>query len=77
MLIDKKQYYIYRYGGPGTQEVSQRWTFDWDHYLASNKDFIVAMMDVRGSGFAGNTFKHAVYKDLGRLETLDTLNVLG
>ena len=65
-----------RYGGPGTQEVSQRWSFEWDHYLTSNKDFIVATMDVRGTGFSGDTFKHAVHRDLGKLETLDTLNVL-
>ena len=65
------------YGGPGTQEVSQRWSFDWDHYLASSKDFIVATMDVRGSGFSGNEFRHAVYNKLGTLETEDTLNILG
>lgn len=64
------------YGGPGTQEVSQRWSFDWDHYLAGNRDFIVATVDVRGTGFSGDSFKQAVYKDLGRLETFDTLTVL-
>ena len=72
-------YYLsfFSYGGPGTQEVSQRWSFDWDHYLASSKDFIVATMDVRGSGFSGNEFRHAVYNKLGTLETEDTLNILG
>ena len=64
------------YGGPGTQEVSQRWSFDWDHYLAGHRDFIVATADVRGTGFSGDSFKQAVYQDLGRIETHDTLKVL-
>ena len=56
--------------------MSQRWSFDWDHYLAGNKDFIVATMDVRGSGFSGISFKQAVYKKLGTVETQDSLKVL-
>lgn len=56
--------------------MTQRWSFDWDHYLAGNRDFIVATMDVRGSGYNGNTFKHSVYKELGTIETQDTLHVL-
>ena len=56
--------------------MSQRWRFDWDHYLAGHKDFIVATMDVRGTGFAGTSFKQAVFKELGTIETKDTLKVL-
>ena len=74
---DKKEYlFIYRYGGPGHQKVSQRWSFDWDHYLAGNRDFLVATLDVRGSGYSGDSFKHAVYKELGTYETQDTLKVI-
>ena len=40
-----------RYGGPGTQTVDQRWGVGWDTYLASKRNFIVAQLDVRGSGF--------------------------
>ena len=40
-----------RYGGPGTQTVDHRWTVGWDTYLASKRDFVVANIDVRGSGF--------------------------
>jgi len=64
------------YGGPGHQKVSQRWSFDWDHYLAGNRDFLVATLDVRGSGYSGDSFKHAVYKELGTYETQDTLKVI-
>merc|ERR1719273_2942069 len=33
-------------------------------------------MDVRGSGFSGVSFKQAVYKKLGTVETQDSLKVL-
>ena len=64
------------YGGPGSQDVSSRWTLEWDHYLASHSDFIVAHMDVRGSGFAGDDFKHSLYHSLGTVEVTDSLHVL-
>ena len=67
---------FHRYGGPGHQKVSQRWSFDWDHYLAGNRDFLVATLDVRGSGYSGDSFKHAVYKELGTYETQDTPKVI-
>ena len=65
-----------RYGGPGSQDVSNRWGVEWDHYLASARDFVVAHMDVRGTGFAGNSFKQAVYRRLGSVEVDDTLHVI-
>jgi dipeptidyl aminopeptidase/acylaminoacyl peptidase len=49
-----------RYGGPGTQTVDHRWGIGWNTYLASKRDFVVANIDVRGSGFQvrlmGDTF---------------------
>ena len=33
-------------------------------------------LDVRGSGYSGDSFKHAVYKELGTYETQDTLKVI-
>ncbi len=69
-------FFPYSYGGPGSQDVSSRWSLDWDHYLASARDFVVAHMDVRGSGFAGDDFKHAVFRRLGSVEVKDSLRVL-
>ena len=43
--------YVSRYGGPGSQTVDERWSVGWHTYLASNRDFIVANIDVRGSGY--------------------------
>ena len=44
--------------------------------MAGNRDFLVATLDVRGSGYSGDSFKHAVYKELGTYETQDTLKVI-
>ena len=65
----------FRYGGPGTQEVSSKWSLEWNHFLSSNRDFIIVNMDVRGSGFSGDSFKHAVYKELGTVQAQDVIYV--
>lgn len=36
---------------PGSQLVSEKFQVDWAWYLASTKNFIVAQIDGRGSGF--------------------------
>jgi len=64
------------YGGPGTQTVSSKWSVGWDTYLASQRNFIVASVDVRGSGFQGDDFKHAIFRKLGSYEVTDTLHVI-
>jgi len=64
------------YGGPGTQAVSEQWGIGWDTYLASQRNFIVASIDVRGSGFQGDEFKHTVFRQLGSVEVRDTLHVI-
>ncbi|KAF4532688.1 hypothetical protein B566_EDAN002924 [Ephemera danica] len=63
------------YGGPGTQLVSERWKLDWSTYLASNRDFIVAEIDGRGSGGQGQKLLHEVYYRLGSVEVKDQLEV--
>ena len=68
-------YQNFRYGGPGTQEVSSKWSLEWNHFLSSNRDFIIVNMDVRGSGFAGDAFKHTVYKEIGTIQAQDVLYV--
>ncbi len=56
--------------------MSSRWSVEWDDYLASARDFVVAHMDVRGSGFSGHDFKHAVHRQLGTVEVVDSLHVI-
>lgn len=42
-------------------------------YLASNRSFIVAAIDVRGSGVMGVEAMHAINNALGTVEVTDTL----
>lgn len=42
---------------PGSQLVSEEFKVDWNHYLASQKSFIVAQIDGRGSGYQVNVFE--------------------
>jgi len=72
-----KQYPVlmYVYGGPGSQNVMNDWggTRDiWHHYL-SQKGYIVACIDNRGTGGRGKKFKDEVYARLGELETQDQI----
>lgn len=59
-----------QYSGPGSQEVLNRWTMNWDYYFAS-KGYIVITVDGRGTGGRGRDFKTIVYRSLGHYETID------
>ncbi len=59
-----------QYSGPGSQQVLDRWTLDWEDYYAS-RGYIVFCVDGRGTGGRGEAFRTAVYRRLGQLETDD------
>ncbi|KAK0157917.1 hypothetical protein PV328_011602 [Microctonus aethiopoides] len=63
------------YGGPGTQLVTDMFKIDWNTYLASRKNIIVAQIDGRGSGGQGYKMLHEVYYRLGTVEVADQLEV--
>lgn len=63
------------YGGPGSQLVTERWRIDWNTYLTSQKDFIIAQIDGRGSGGQGHQLLHKIYYKLGSVEVADQLEV--
>ena len=67
---------LFSYAGPGTQTVNKKWAVTWDTFLASQRNFVTANIDVRGTGFQGDSFKHSVYEELGRREAEDTLEVI-
>lgn len=67
---------LYQYSGPGSQEVHNSFGNGcmggllWEQRLAQ-LGYIVACVDGRGTGGRGADFKHATYKQLGRLESHD------
>lgn len=62
------------YGGPGSQTVSYQFQLDWHMFLASKLQFIVVMVDGRGTGYRGRQYRTAVRKHLGDLEVIDQVN---
>jgi len=63
---------MYQYSGPGSQEVLNRWTVDWETYFAM-KGYVVMCVDGRGTGARGKAFREIVYRNLGHVETLDQI----
>ena len=61
---------MYQYSGPGSQEVLDSWSMDWQYYAAS-QGFVVVCVDPRGTGGRGSAYQDVVYKDLGHYETID------
>ena len=68
--------FMFVYGGPGSQEVTN--SFGWNdyywHQMLSQKGYIVACVDNRGTGGKGAEFKKMTYKELGKYETIDQIN---
>lgn len=62
-----------QYSGPGSQEIANRWTADWEETLARN-GYIVASCDARGTGYRGEEFKKVTYANLGHCEVEDQLS---
>ncbi|KAL0116963.1 hypothetical protein PUN28_010084 [Cardiocondyla obscurior] len=63
------------HGAPGSQLVTDIFKVDWNTYLASRRNVIVAQIDGRGSGGQGYKLLHEVYYRLGSVEVADQLEV--
>jgi dipeptidyl-peptidase 4 len=65
---------MYVYGGPGSQTVSNGWSYQnlWFQQL-TQKGYIVVSVDNRGTGHRGEEFKKCTYLELGKLETEDQI----
>lgn len=61
-----------QYSGPNSQQVLDRYSFDWEHYLAS-KGYIVACVDGRGTGARGEEWRKCTYMQLGVFESDDQI----
>ncbi|KAJ3001489.1 hypothetical protein NUW54_g6389 [Trametes sanguinea] len=62
------------YGGPGSQMVDNRFSIDWHAYLVTELQYIVVVVDGRGTGFLGRALRNPVKNNLGRWETVDQIN---
>ena len=59
------------YGGPGAQNVVNRWQgLNWDQVLA-HRGFVVWQLDNRGSTGRGHAFESVLYHDMGEHELSD------
>jgi len=64
---------MFVYGGPGSQTVVDGWggnQYLW-HVLLTQKGYVVASVDNRGTGARGRAFRKVVYGQLGVIETAD------
>jgi dipeptidyl aminopeptidase/acylaminoacyl peptidase len=61
---------------PGSQLVSEKFNVDWNWYLASQKNFIVAQIDGRGSGFQGDAFRSQIKGNISVVDVEDQATVL-
>lgn len=68
---------MYVYGGPGHQAVADAWGTSRDIWfrMLAQKGYIVACVDNRGTGYRGAEFKKMTYKQLGKYETIDQIEV--
>jgi len=66
--------FMYLYGGPGSQEVTDRWggRLAWFQMLAQ-RGYVIAVVDNRGTGARGQHFKKMTYGQLGKYETIDQI----
>jgi dipeptidyl-peptidase-4 len=67
--------FMFVYGGPESQEVTNEWdpSVPWLQLL-SQKGYIVACVDNRGTDNRGEAFKKSTYMQLGKLETQDQIS---
>lgn len=66
---------MFQYSGPGSQQVADQWlnTNDFWHAMLTQKGYIVACVDGRGTGYKGAAFKKVTQKELGKFEVEDQI----
>lgn len=67
---------MYQYSGPGSQQVDNNWNGADDYWFAmlTQKGYIVACVDGRGTGYKGAAFKKVTQKQLGKYEVEDQID---
>lgn len=62
------------YGGPGSQLVSASFNIDWHAYLACSLQYVIVVVDGRGTGYKGRALRNPVKGNLGFWEVRDQIN---
>ena len=67
--------FMYLYGGPGSQQVTDGWKGQnyWWFQMLAQQGYIVACVDNRGTGGRGEEFRKMTYLKLGHYETIDQI----
>lgn len=63
---------MFQYSGPNSQQVLDKYGFDWEQYLANN-GIITVCVDGRGTGARGEAFRKCTYLRMGELESRDQI----
>lgn len=69
---------FYNYSGPGSQIVRNAWggaQYLW-HQMLAQEGYIIFMIDNRGTGGRGKSFKNIVYRNLGHWEVNDLIEAV-
>lgn len=69
-------FFNYSDSSPGSQLVSEKYEVDWNWYLCSQKSYIIAQIDARGSGYQGELLRTQIKGKPGTVEIEDQLGVL-
>ena len=65
------------YGAPGTQMIKDKYEMNhWSSYLTSKHQYIYAKIDCRGTSNQGLRHLHQLYRNVGRIEVDDLINVV-
>ncbi|KAK5646379.1 hypothetical protein RI129_004843 [Pyrocoelia pectoralis] len=63
------------YGGPNSNEISKSYSAGEENYFVTNREYIYASIDARGSGNNGDNLMYEVYRRLGTVEMEDQIEV--
>jgi dipeptidyl aminopeptidase len=61
------------YGGPGSTQTEAKFNYDWHAHLVSEHQYIVVVVDGRGTGYRGRKFRSLVRGNLGKWEVDDQI----
>lgn len=66
---------LYVYGGPHSQLITNSWLGNADLFLIylAQKGYIVFSLDNRGTAYRGFEFESAIFRNLGKIESIDQM----